>query len=92
MTGQCIVSDSCREVAAYNDTSNALLGIVVALQVLGNGDEDTRRQGHVEYPVRLGTTLLDFLQVLLEIDERFVLVVLSRHICAETAELLQLLL
>jgi hypothetical protein len=78
--------------ATYNNARNAVLGIVVALQVLRHWDEDTGRESHVEYPVVLLATLLKLLQVLLELDEGLILVVLARDVRAETAELLQLLL
>jgi hypothetical protein len=78
--------------ATYDNARNAVLGIAVALQVLRNGDENTRRESHVEYPVVLLATLLKLLHVLLELDEGLVLVVLAGNVRAEAAELLQLLL
>jgi hypothetical protein len=64
--------------ATYNNARDAVLGIAVALQVLRNGDENTGRESHVEYPVVLLATLLKLLHVLLELDEGLVLVVLAR--------------
>jgi hypothetical protein len=78
--------------ATYNNARDAVLGIAVALQVLRNGDENTGRESHVEYPVVLLATLLKLLHVLLELDEGLVLVVLAGNVRAEAAELLQLLL
>ena len=72
----------------YDYSSDAALGVAVALQVLGNCDENTGREGHVEYPVGLFAALLDFLHVLLELNEGIVLVVLARDVGAEAAELL----
>jgi hypothetical protein len=81
-----------RRRATYNDARNAVLGIAVALQVLRNGNEDTGRESHVEYPVVLLATLLKLLHVLLELNEGLVLIVLAGNIRAEAAKLLQLLL
>jgi hypothetical protein len=78
--------------ATYNDPRNAVLGVAVALQVLGDWDEDAGWERHVEYPVRLLAALLQLAQVLFELDKGLVLVVLAGDICAEAAELLQLLL
>src|SRR5689334_20430259 len=60
---------SCCVRVAYNDTSNAALGVAVALQVLGDCDEDAGRESHVEDAVGLLAALLDFLHVLLELNE-----------------------
>lgn len=84
-------SESCTR-ATYDDARNAVLGVAVALQVLGDCDEDAGRESHVEYPVVLLAALLDLLHVLLKSDEGFVLVVLARDVRAELAEFVQLLL
>ena len=79
-------------VKTHNDTSNSLGWIAVALQVLGNCDENTGGKGHVKDPVRFATTLLNLFQVLSELDKGIVLVVLAGDVGAEAAELFQLLL
>ena len=75
-----------------NDTGNALLGVGVLLQALGNGDEDGWGKSHVEDTVGLGLALLEALEVLLELLEALVVVVLSRHVGGVLAEVLELLL
>jgi hypothetical protein len=82
---------SCRWIT-YNHPRDAVLGVAVTLQVLGDCDKDTGRKSHVEYPVVLFAALLKLLQMLLELLEGIILVVLARDVCAETTELLQLLL
>ena len=77
---------------AYNDSGDTLLGVAVLLQVLGDGNEDTGRQGHVEDTVGLLATLLELTKVGLELLEALVLVVLARNVGAHAAEFLQLLL
>ena len=77
---------------AYNDTSNAALWVAIALQVLRNCNEDTGRKSHVEDAVGLLAALFNLLHVLLKLDERVILVVLTRDIGAEVAEFVQLLL
>jgi hypothetical protein len=72
----------------YNDSRNAVLGVAVALQVLGNCGEDAGGERHVEYPVGLTAALLEFLKVVLKLNEGFILVVLARDVCAKTAKLL----
>jgi hypothetical protein len=81
----------CRR-ATYDDASNAALWVAVALQVLRDCDEDAWWKRHVEYPVGLLAALFDFLEVLFQLNEGLVLVVLTRHVRAEAAEFLQLLL
>ena len=76
----------------YDNTRNAVLWVAVALQVLRDCDEDAGRERHVENPVGLLATLLEVLEVLLELLEGLILVILARYICAEAAELLELLL
>jgi len=75
----------------YDDSRDPVLGVAVALQVLGDCDEDTWGKCHVEYPVGLLATILDLCHVLFELEEGLVLVVLARNVCAETTELVQLL-
>jgi hypothetical protein len=60
--------------------------------VLGDCSEDTWWERHVEYPVGLAAAVLEFLQMLLQLNERLVLVVLARDVCAVAAKLVQLLL
>jgi hypothetical protein len=83
---------ACCSRDAYNDSRNAVLWVAVALQVLRDWDEDARWERHVEYAVRLLATLLELLEVLLQLLEGLVLVVLAGNVCAEAAELVQLLL
>ena len=87
----CIRPETCIG-ATYNNTRNAVLGVAVALQVLGHCDEDAGRESHVEYPVVLLAALLELLEMLLKLDERLVLVVLAGHVRAVANELLELLL
>lgn len=77
-------------MGTHNDAGEAALRVTVALQLLRHGDEDTRRQRHVEDTVLLFAlaTLLDFLEVLVEVDERLILVILARHVGAQLAELI----
>ena len=58
--------------------------------MLGDCDEDTRWQCHVEDPVPRLATLLNLFKVLVEHLEGLILVVLTRNICAYRAELFQL--
>jgi len=74
-----------------NDSSNTAFGITVLLQVMGDGDENARRQGHVEDPILLLLSLLQLLQMFIQLNERAILVVLPRNVCAEAAEGFQLL-
>jgi hypothetical protein len=60
--------------------------------VLRNSDEDAGRESHVEDAVGLLAALLEALEVVAELNERLVLVVLSRDVRAEATELLKLLL
>lgn len=78
--------------ATYNDTGNALCGIAASLQVLGDNSEHARRQSHVKQTVCLFAPLLEVFQMLVEVQEGFILVVLAGHIGAELAEILQHLL
>ena len=76
--------------ATHNNTGKTTLGVAVALQLLGHGDENTRGQRHVEDAVVLLAalaTLLDLLEVLVEVDKRLVLVVLTGDVGAQLAEL-----
>jgi hypothetical protein len=83
---------ACCSRDTYNDSRNAVLWVAVALQVLRDWDEDARWERHVEYAVRLLATLLELLEMLLQLLEGLVLVVLAGNVCAEAAELVQLLL
>jgi hypothetical protein len=60
--------------------------------MLGDDGEDTGREGHVEDTVGLGAVLLNLLESLVESLERLVLVILTGFVCAELAEVLELLL
>lgn len=73
----------------HNNASKAALGVTVALQLLRHGSENTRGQSHVEDAVLfLGlATVLDLLEMLVEIDKGIVLVVLAGDVRAQLAEL-----
>lgn len=77
-------------VNTHNDAGEAALGVAVALQLFRHGNENTRRQRHIEDTVLLLalTALLDLLEVLVEVDERLILVVLARDVGAQLAELI----
>lgn len=75
----------------YDNTSNAVLGVAVALELVGNGGENARGEGHVVDSVLLLLALLNLLEVLVEVDERVILVVLTGDVGAELAEAVQLL-
>lgn len=79
-------------MGTHNNSGNAVLGIAVAFQVLRHCDEDAGRKSHVEYPVSLLAAILDICQMLLELLERFVLIILPRDVRAQATELFQLLL
>jgi hypothetical protein len=79
-------------LGTYDDAGNALGGVAALLQVLGDDGEDAGREGHVEQAVGLGPALLELLEVLVEGVEGLILVVLSRDVCAQVAEVVQLLL
>jgi len=76
----------------YNDSCNAVLWVAVLLEVLGNWDEDTWWEGHVEDAVVLLPASLKLLKVLVQLLEALVLVVLAGDVRAHLAEALQLLL
>jgi hypothetical protein len=76
----------------YNDSGDALLGVAVALQVLGDCGENAGWERHVKDPVGLLATLFKLLEVLLKRNEGVILVILPRNVCAEAAKLVQLLL
>lgn len=80
------------KASTYDDSCDSLFRVATPLQVLRNNGENTGRQSHVEQPVSLGTTLLQLCQVLIQVLKRLVLVVLAGNICAETQEMLKLLL
>lgn len=77
---------------AYNNASDAVLGVAVALQVLRDGNKDAGWERHVKYSVGLLPALLKLLNVFPKVDKRIVLVVLARDVGAETTKLGQLLL
>ena len=74
-----------------NDSSNTAFGITVLLQVVGDGDENARRKGHVEDSVLLLLSFLQLLQVFIQLNERAILVVLPGDVCTEAAKSFQLL-
>ena len=76
----------------HNDASEALFRVAVLLEVLRDGDEDARRQGHVKYTVRLLLVLFEVAEVRFELLEALVLVVLAGNVGTHAAELLELLL
>jgi len=75
-----------------DDPGNAILWVVVLLQVLRDRNEYRRWQSHVENAVGGFLALLKLLQMLLEFLEALVLVVLPAHIACRFAEFFQLLL
>lgn len=81
-----------RPSGTYDDPRNAPGRVAASLQVLGHDCEDAGRERHVEEPVRLRLSLLEVLEVRVEVLEGIVLVVLPRNISAEGAEVIQLLL
>jgi hypothetical protein len=60
--------------------------------MLGHWNKDAGRQSHVEDSVSLLAILLNLLDVLVKLLEGLILVILSREICADGAELIQLFL
>lgn len=80
-----------RDKATYDDTGETVLGVAVALQLVGDGDENTGGQSHVEDSVLLLLALLDLIEVVVEVDERVVLVILTGDVGAELAEAVELL-
>lgn len=60
--------------------------------MLGDDGEDAGRKRHVEKAMGLRATVLELLKVLSELVERLILVVLTRDVGAELAELIELLL
>lgn len=77
-------------LATHNNTGNAVLGVAVSLQLIRHGNEDARRQRHVEDSVLFLMALLDVLEVLGEVDERVILVILAADVGAQLAEAIQL--
>ena len=60
--------------------------------MLRNDCEHARRQSHVEESVVFFPSLLEFLQMFVELQKGVVAIVLAGNICADGAELLELLL
>lgn len=73
-------------VATYNDACNTIPGVAVLLEVFRYCDENAGRQCHVEDSVLRLLALLELLHVLVEGDERFVLVILTRDVRADLGE------
>lgn len=79
-------------MATYDNTGQTVLGVAVALQLIGDGNEDTGGQSHVEDAVLLLLALFDLVEMLVEVDERIILVVLTGDVGAHLAEVLEELL
>lgn len=60
--------------------------------MLRDGNEDARRQCHVEDSVTLLSILLKVIEMLVKLLEWFILIVLSGDVCASFAESFQLFL
>lgn len=75
-----------------DDPGETVLGVAVALQLIGDGDEDTGGQSHVEDTVLLLLALFDLVEMLVQVDEGVVLVVLAGDVGAHLAEVLKQLL
>jgi len=84
--------DSRKSRGTHNDARDAVSGVAVLLQVLRDGDEDGGRESHVKDSVLLLSALLELFEVPVEVDEGFVLVILTGDVGADLAEALQLLL
>ena len=89
MSGYASIGDKQRRRATYDNTGKTILGVAVALQLIGDGDEDAGGKSHVEDSVLLLLTLLDLIEVLVEVDEGLILVVLTGDVCAQLAEVLE---
>lgn len=74
----------------HDNASKTRLGVAVALQLLGHGDEDTGGKRHVEDTILLLglAALFHLLKVLVEVDERVILVVLAGNVRTQLAELI----
>jgi len=81
-----------RSDPTYNDTRDASGGVAAFLEVLRHDGEYARGQSHVEQSVGLFPPGLELLEVLVQLQEGLVAVILARDICADGAELLELLL
>lgn len=73
----------------YDDTSEAIPRVAVALQLLRHGNENTGGQSHIEDSVLLLLALLDLIEVGVEVDKGFILVILTRNVGAEFAEVVE---
>ena len=76
----------------YDDTSEAIPRVAVALQLLRHGNENTGGQSYIEDSVLLLLALFDLVEMLVEVDERIILVVLTGDVGAHLAEVLEELL
>lgn len=73
----------------YDDTSETIPRVAVALQLLRNGNENTGGKSHVEDPVLLLLALFDLVEVGVEVDKGFILVILARNVGAVFAEVVE---
>ena len=73
----------------YDDTSEAIPRVAVALQLLRHSNENTGGKSHVEDSVLLLLTLLDLIEVGVEVDKGLILVILARNVGAVFAEVVE---
>lgn len=73
----------------YDDTSETIPRVAVALQLLRNRNENTGGKSHVEDPVLLLLALFDLVEVGVEVDKGFILVILTRNVGAVFAEVVE---
>ena len=74
----------------YNDTGDAVGWVAVLLQLLGDSGENAWWKSHVEYTVLLLSAILKLLKVVLEANERLILVILTGDVAADILECLEL--
>lgn len=77
-------------MGTYDDSRNAILRVAVPFEMLRDGYEHTRREGHIEDSVAFFTIVLDLQNVLIELLEWLILIVLSGKVCASLAESIEL--
>ena len=76
----------------HDNTSDAVLWVAVLLQLLRDNREDTWWQCHVENTVVLLSSLFQLIEVLAQGDKGLILVILTRDVCADFQEVLELAL